>query len=485
MIKALSFLFFISAQALFTGPVFLRSVSYEYDPVKDEIICTALPEESISSREVNGPIHGFVGPRQKFSLKKCRENGIERPRYKWATGEKGNSCYQVITIEYEEVPIKKVNKDLCSVWSGEIDLNRNYSQLKKRSLFRVVNATCRDLTNCLSILGPENKDLITNISQAMRELSPTKKQEQVLRSETEYKSLRKEHLQLLNQVEGALEKCQSKLPPARESLNRDLRKMIKTLERDILSFHYFNPDKIHLNSREDNPGRNSIRGLIYANVMESLFWDETNTGDMIGPGLYASPDPRTTKDYGDFMLEIEIKKGTRYLDLREANNRIIISGQTKELLAGEGCLTRDAQPVPTPTHLGDYPDGAYALAKAKLYRDPQCRKLFNDSIQDTGSGFLAYNYRQDLRSYCDDRYARNTSTAFVLYDIPLNPNTINLFEINDQNRDDERDYQRIRTIADLPTSLSHQEKKQIQEEAKEKLIHCSKEHNDNPIKFQN
>lgn len=42
-----------------------------------------------------------------------------------------------------------------------------------------------------------------------------------------------------------------------------------------------------------------------------------NSGDQVGPGLYLALDPKSTKSFGDNLITIRLKKGTRIMDIRE------------------------------------------------------------------------------------------------------------------------------------------------------------------------
>jgi hypothetical protein len=89
-----------------------------------------------------------------------------------------------------------------------------------------------------------------------------------------------------------------------------------TLTRDIKVYHYFEW------TRKAGPGREvPLKYPLFQNLFRSLLGDfwlefrEEYNGKAAGPGMYAAIDPIISESYGNTMLEVTLKKGSKILDL--------------------------------------------------------------------------------------------------------------------------------------------------------------------------
>lgn len=94
---------------------------------------------------------------------------------------------------------------------------------------------------------------------------------------------------------------------AAKRLANDFRPFVISLDRDVKVYHYFKSDRFN----QDLPLQS---GLFDHQLLRSLNWYWIETGELYShDGLYAAHDPTDSRDFGNNLLEITIKKGSHVL----------------------------------------------------------------------------------------------------------------------------------------------------------------------------
>lgn len=114
-------------------------------------------------------------------------------------------------------------------------------------------------------------------------------------------------------------------PPSAQEISQLMAKefapQVIKLTRDVKVYHYFTW------TRKPGPEREvPLKHPLFQNLFRSLlgdFWlefgEEYNT-KAAGPGMYAAIDPIISESYGNTMLEVTLKKGSKILDLSSKIN---------------------------------------------------------------------------------------------------------------------------------------------------------------------
>ena|GEM_PF-4737176 len=130
------------------------------------------------------------------------------------------------------------------------------------------------------------------------------------------------------------------------ALAEDLKLLTKELSREISVFHWA-PDNLTGNNKDEPIPLSSWNSYKYAVGREFMFHTGPVMDKMVpeagatmaGRGLYAASDPNSSQIYGQTLFEIQIPKGSRFLDLREAGagGQIPITKDTFDKLIAAGC----------------------------------------------------------------------------------------------------------------------------------------------------
>lgn len=460
------------------------NTSFEYDYEGEKIICMGSPRYDLSSirdREERQRWRDEERQVRKIDFNHCESSYSTRNywttrRREFTNSESQRVCSKHIRVNRQWIAIDQVDDSDCLYASDapETSLERLHLDAGKR----VIDGLCSDIEKCTLIIDQTNRNILFEIGAIIetidRQNDVQKIYEQFERDGND--DYRREMESIVDSYKRALSLCQTNLPTADESLANDLRLDARTLERDISVFHWFPGDKALMSDRGYYEPENT-RSLIYARVMQGLFWDRTNTRDVVGQGLYAASDPSATSSYGDKVLRIDLEEGTEYLDIRSNGRGFQVSPETQELLREEGC---DFRPT------GVARNGNYIYHKASLYEDRTCRRIFNRVIESEGYGFLAYDYRSDLPSFCDR--SKGIETAFVLFNVPLNSDSVDMYT-NSRPEDikdlDEDELRRLQEFSVLRRSFDHgtqdfssEQRREVEQQWKDRLFDCSSEYND-------
>ena len=121
-------------------------------------------------------------------------------------------------------------------------------------------------------------------------------------------------------------------------LTRDLAVVIKSMPKAINLYTYFNI--LQITGELSTPaGRDGFNKRFFAGSLLRYWEPALTNGSYInaGPGLYAAIDPHISKSYGNMMLDISIKPGTRFIDLHVNTP---LGSDTVEALVSEGIVPR-------------------------------------------------------------------------------------------------------------------------------------------------
>lgn len=460
------------------------NTSYAYDYASEKVVCMGSPRydlHSVRDRQERQRWRNQERQLRKIDFDHCESS--MNTRHYWTTRRSGfpNSapqrvCSKHIRVNRQWIAVDQVEDRDCRYASEapETSLERLHLDAGKR----IIDGLCSDIEKCTLIIDETNRNILFEVG-AIIETIDRQNDVQDIYEEFERNGnydYRKEMESIVDSYRRALSLCQTNLPTADESLANDLRLDARTLERDISVFHWFPGDKAFMSDRGYYEAENT-RSLIYARVMQGLFWDSTNTRDVVGQGLYAASDPSATSSYGDKVLRIDLEEGTEYLDIRSNGRGFQISPETHELLREEGCVFR-------PT--GITRSGNHIYNKSSLYEDRTCRRIFNRVIESEGYGFLAYDYRSELPEFCDP--SSGIETAFVLFNVPLNRDTVDMYT-NSRPEDlkdlDEDELRRLQEFSVLRRSFDHgtqdfssEQRREVEQQWKDRLFDCSSEYND-------
>jgi hypothetical protein len=91
-------------------------------------------------------------------------------------------------------------------------------------------------------------------------------------------------------------------------LARDLKPYVRTLSRDVSVYHYY-----HRSVKGYAPTDSKEFLQHYDGSIALYQYDDQTHVEVAGPGLYAAVDPASSREYGNAMLEITFKAGSRIL----------------------------------------------------------------------------------------------------------------------------------------------------------------------------
>lgn len=159
---------------------------------------------------------------------------------------------------------------------------------------------------------------------------------------------------------------------------------------------------------------------MYANYMAGLFLDDNESDDVLEPGLYAAVDPWASVEYGNTLLKIDVPEGTKFLDIEYEGTTFRVSHATIERLNAAGCDFMDGYKPPTPS------PKRFRNAGRKRFNPDVCDDIFNDALEGLGVKMIGYDYSSKLPPFCQAPDP-NDQRAFVIFDIPLNQESVSVF----------------------------------------------------------
>ena len=325
---------------------------------------------------------------------------------------------------------------------------------------------CRAISNCLGMFDKTTrKDIQQLFPILLKSLTSDELLHQIEKSRSAGNLA--EVKKIIDSLRQAQIECNTKLNslfanPVERSLAKDLLKRVKTLERDISVFHWFNGYLTVI-----SPTKIPTLGYLYANFLKSLFYKTTEpSANFQGPGLYAAQDPISTRHYGDTLMVITLKKGSKYITLDSGSREgLKISGETYKLLNKNNC---------------HFPHDDYYALKPRIYKDDDCSKIFNSVINKLGVNFVSYQYNAFQSSFCDK--STNLSTkAFVIFNAPIDSSTVKFYsekivEQRPQEHEEQMIHDLIKYFPEFKRDVPKRPK--FEEYWRDRLYNCSKAYQD-------
>lgn len=191
-------------------------------------------------------------------------------------------------------------------------------------------------------------------------------------------------------------------------LNRDLKPSMKSIEKPIRLYTYFNING-GLNSLNTLNKRQDLLNRFFAATMMN-FWNVEATGVKginAGLGLYTAIDPHTSKSFGNVAAEIEIAKGTSYLDVY---NPIVLGSDTINQLIKENLIFKNEINAIFIMHKGRYAFSRDTLRAMVRPEYKNFRKLVQRIFIQSNLVMIEYNWQSSLPGFC----RMNRASAFVL-----------------------------------------------------------------------
>lgn len=168
------------------------------------------------------------------------------------------------------------------------------------------------------------------------------------------------------------------------ALKTDLAKLKKTLSRDIKVYHWFNSSNRTINRlRPSDP--------YFSGALDYYSKRFFQIGDKheVGEGFYAALDPQVSTEFGDTLIEVEIQRGTSFLDIRAGHRfGLEVTLKTKEILS-DYCWNDFSQDESIYEYKGeDY----QSIFKLSLASNERCLGLLNKVVQSLGVEFITYGW---------------------------------------------------------------------------------------------
>jgi hypothetical protein len=226
------------------------------------------------------------------------------------------------------------------------------------------------------------------------------------------------------------EKCQNKfkysdgdLFKAQVALAGDLNAISHVLENDLYMFHWYPGFASYLTTSED--GDSNLVARAHASMLQNNYfsWDGRFGTGMQGRGLYASPDPLATSNYGNILLKIRVPAGSRYLEVggeRDSSRQLIpLKSETVRALRQVGCNLSDTDRFQyIEKENGDFEVVKYVFSSMK-----ECRRVFNSVVENEGYIFQSYGYSKEGNAICDENFQQ----AFVLIQNEMSTENVRAF----------------------------------------------------------
>lgn len=459
-----------------------------YDFEEEKLRCQGSPlffkPEDISQREWE-EVKSSLSERKEIALSEC-SGVIERRTYHKKVKDRGGACVKIFISKHGDVPLQEDDQEKCRYTVTTDTLSA--FPATRRFYQEELKKTCHQLMRCLGVLNENSVDTIEDvISVVVHHLENNTNSKEDINSLDDVSAIRESRVRI-QAIKDSMESCREHYPEVDDLLANDLKFLSKTLERDISVFHWFPALKgFMVGAAHKSP--ESMKARAYANYMQGLFYDETNTDDRVGQGLYAASDPNITSEYGSKLLKIDLSKGMRYLDLRNSQDGFTISEATMLALKDLGCdrFIKVEQDMEFQKKRGDVT--LYMGRKSMLYNKKECRDVFNRVIQREGYHFLSYDFGNYKPDFCD--LTGSTPAAFVLFNIPITKETVDLYDHNfkeqrvfmSPSEEEVEKYRRlsiIRKDINLENEIGTKEREEYIKAWKERLYNCDEQFDDQP-----
>jgi hypothetical protein len=103
----------------------------------------------------------------------------------------------------------------------------------------------------------------------------------------------------------------------KDLLWKDVQNRVITLTRDVRVYHYFQW-KAPAGPRREVDLKAKLFQTYFRGELGQFWKESPQSSGVAGPGLYSAIDPAVSSGYGETMLEITLKKGTRIIDLGDS-----------------------------------------------------------------------------------------------------------------------------------------------------------------------
>ena len=203
---------------------------------------------------------------------------------------------------------------------------------------------------------------------------------------------------------------------ARDLVLRDLSSQVKTFDREIRLFHYFNAPSDSQNAKSIHPGLSTrderdtwLNTLVQ--LRAGVFWDFNNHSTALinaGPGMYFAIDPNSSRDFGNSAVILNVKAGTRFISVLKP---IKLGADTLAALVKEKVINKSQLAAGEKTMgLGS---GLYGAGLKNMVRSENSdfRKLLSDVFAELNIQFIEYLYQSHLAGFC--KVANQSSFVFI------------------------------------------------------------------------
>lgn len=250
-----------------------------------------------------------------------------------------------------------------------------------------------------------------------------------------------------------------------------------TLDRDLVGFHYAEKNNIGL-SIWDSKKKEKNKLLNYSNfIISSTHTHKSENKDTMGWGMYFANDPVSTKEYGEYAIQVNFKKGEKFLDLRnrDFSNLLVPLPKNKQIFNE---LLKNCRP-----NLFENNYSNNFIHKYKLL--DECRDIFKPVFSELGVRGILYNYVSMTPNHCP---SKESSYAFVVWNTNFSPENVTLykrddFEIVKKSNDFYENVFKIMRYRFRMKDLSEDQKKEIIEQYNEKVLGCDlKKHPNDAIR---
>lgn len=222
---------------------------------------------------------------------------------------------------------------------------------------------------------------------------------------------------------------------AEELLTRDLTPAIKSIPRDMKFYHYFGMNmteggkKVPIdgsnigktNLKEYQNRQNSVQNKIYSNAANfwNLNYNNTELANA-GPGLYIATDPFASSPeagpeykipgvlttFGPFMLEMNLRSGTKYIDLLSS---VRIKQDTIAAIKNAGLL--DSSGINKLLSGSSFSRDTVRYMVAANYMN--FRRAIQNIFKSEGISFIEYGWQSGISRFCGNSDSKKIRSAFV------------------------------------------------------------------------
>lgn len=214
----------------------------------------------------------------------------------------------------------------------------------------------------------------------------------------------------------SLSSALAQTPSAEQLLARDIMKGSKVLSKDISLYNYYYFNGVHAEFQTEK-GRNAFIQR-YLATRAGTFWspdftDANPKNYAAGAGLYLAIDPHISRTFGNYFIQMDVPKGTRFINVVAP---IPVKSDTQEALVREGITTQSQLAELLPKSSGFYRD---TLRVMVLPQHLAFRKLVQKIFLQNELQFIEYNFNTSLKGFC----SRHSYSAFAFVGL-ANPTNI-------------------------------------------------------------